>query len=151
MLEEAGREKGEAEVKLSGAEGRMNGLEHQLTRTEGQRKELQLRLANLVSVLQATLGLHDLTQPSLLQVDLDESSPLGTPSRSSSPNRRSPSPRPYRSLSPSRLLLGMAGRGIENVLLDLFENLDIRFAIITRNIYTYNGIFKHNFNFANSP
>ena len=66
MLEEAGREKGEAEVKLSGAEGRMNGLESQLTRTEGQRKELQLRLANLVSVLQATLGLHDLTQPSLL-------------------------------------------------------------------------------------
>ena len=40
----------------AGAEGRMNGLEHQLGRTESQRKELQVRLANLVSVLQATLG-----------------------------------------------------------------------------------------------
>ena len=83
----------------------MNGLEGQLCRTEGQRKELQMRLANLVSVLQATLGLRDLTQPSLL---VSESEDFGPPSRSSSPNRRSPPRLLTRSASPTRLL-GMAG------------------------------------------
>ena len=110
MLEEAGREKGEAEVKLSGAEGRANGLETQLTRTEGQRKELQTRLSNLVSVLQATLGLRDLTQPSLI-VPVEDDDSFGPPSRASSPIRRPGSPSRSvlnRSSSPTRLL-GMAG------------------------------------------
>ena len=45
-------------LKLSGADGRISGLEAQLTRTENQKHEVEFKLTSLHSALRRTLGIR---------------------------------------------------------------------------------------------
>ena len=47
-------------LKLSGADGRISGLEAQLTRTENQKHEVEFKLSSLHSALRRTLGIRGL-------------------------------------------------------------------------------------------
>ena len=45
-------------LKLSGAEGRISGLESQLTRIENMKHEVEFKLTSLHSALRRTLGIR---------------------------------------------------------------------------------------------
>lgn len=58
MLEHTSQDLGDQKLKFSGAEGRIAGLEAQLTRTEDAKNEAEMKLATLHSTLRRTLGIR---------------------------------------------------------------------------------------------
>ena len=57
-LEHTSQDLGDQKLKFSGAEGRIAGLEAQLTRTEDAKNEAEMKLATLHSTLRRTLGIR---------------------------------------------------------------------------------------------
>lgn len=58
LLENANQDLSDQKLNYSGAEGRIAGLEAQLSRMEGAKNDVELKLANLHSTLRRTLGIR---------------------------------------------------------------------------------------------